>query len=60
MNPFIMQFSPTSSHFIHLRTIRSPQHPVLKYPPVYVFPLMSEIKFHTHIKILAKLQSCII
>jgi hypothetical protein len=28
-----MQFSPTSRHFIPLRSKYSPQHPVLKHPP---------------------------
>jgi hypothetical protein len=28
----IMQFSPTSYHFISLRSKYSPQHPVLRYP----------------------------
>jgi hypothetical protein len=27
-----MQFSPTSCHFISLRSRYSPQHPILKHP----------------------------
>jgi hypothetical protein len=42
----LKQFSPTSCHFISLRSKYSPQHPVLKHP-VYVPPLMSERNFHT-------------
>jgi hypothetical protein len=41
MKLLIMQFSPTSYHFISLWTKYSPQHPVLK-------PLLSETKFRTH------------
>jgi hypothetical protein len=48
MKLLIMQFSPPSYHFIPLRAKYSPQHPVLKHPQVYVLPLMSETKFHTH------------
>jgi hypothetical protein len=33
----IMQFSPTSCHFISLRPKFSLQHPVFKYPQ-YLFP----------------------
>jgi hypothetical protein len=32
MKLLIMQFSPTSCHFISLRSKYSPQHPVLKHP----------------------------
>jgi hypothetical protein len=32
MKPLIMQFSPTTSHFISLRSKYSPQHPVLEHP----------------------------
>jgi hypothetical protein len=32
MKLLIMQFSPTSNHFISLRLKYSPQHPVLKHP----------------------------
>jgi hypothetical protein len=32
MKLFIIQFSPTSCHFISLRSKYSHQHPVLKHP----------------------------
>jgi hypothetical protein len=32
MKHLIMQFSPTSRHFISLRSKYSPQHPLLKHP----------------------------
>jgi hypothetical protein len=32
MTTLIMQFSPTSCHFISLRSKYFPQHPVLKHP----------------------------
>jgi hypothetical protein len=48
MKLLIMQFPPTSHHFISLLTIYSPQHPVLEYPSVYFPPLMSETKFLTN------------
>jgi hypothetical protein len=34
----IMQFSPTSCHFISLRSKYSPQYPVLKHPPSMFLP----------------------
>jgi hypothetical protein len=43
-----MQFSPTSRHFISLRSKYSPQYPILKHSQSYVPQLMSETKFHTH------------
>jgi hypothetical protein len=48
MKLFIMQFSPTSCHFISLRSKYSPQNLVLKHPQFYVPLLMSEAKFRTH------------
>jgi hypothetical protein len=42
MELLIMQFSPTSYHFIPLRSKYSPT------PSAYVPPLMSETMFHTH------------
>jgi hypothetical protein len=47
----IMQFSPTSCHFIPLWSKYSPRHPVLKY----VSPLRSETKFHIRTKPRSKL-----
>jgi hypothetical protein len=47
MKLLIMQFSPTSCHFIPLRS-KCPQRPVLNHP-VFVPPLMSGAKFsHTY------------
>jgi hypothetical protein len=48
-----MQFSPTSYHFIPLRSKDSPQHPVLKHPSLC--SSTSESKFHTTTKPQAKL-----
>jgi hypothetical protein len=38
MKLLIMQFSPTSCHFISLRSKYSPQHPVLKHPQSILLP----------------------
>jgi hypothetical protein len=48
MKLLIMQFSPTSRHFISLRSKYSPQHPCSQTPSVCVPPLTSETTFHTH------------
>jgi hypothetical protein len=34
----MMQFSPTSYHFVHLRSKYSPQHPALKHPQSMFLP----------------------
>jgi hypothetical protein len=47
MKLLIMQFSPTSCHFISLQSKYSPQYPVLRHPQS-MFLSMLEIKFHTH------------
>jgi hypothetical protein len=52
MKLLIMQFSPSSRHFISLRSKYSPQ----QTHSVYVPPLMSETMFHTHTEPQAKLQ----
>jgi hypothetical protein len=54
MKLLIMQFSPTSYHFIPLRSKYSPQQPVLKYPQS-VLSLISETKFHLYTKLQTKL-----
>jgi hypothetical protein len=38
MNLLIMQFSPTSRHYISLLSKYSPQHPVLKHPQSKFLP----------------------
>jgi hypothetical protein len=47
MKLLIMQFSPTSCHFISLWSEYSPQHHSQTLS-VYVPPLMSETNFHIH------------
>jgi hypothetical protein len=41
MKLLLMQFSPTSYHFIPIRSKFSPQHPVLKYPLSMEFPTVT-------------------
>jgi hypothetical protein len=43
-----MQFSPPSHHSIPLRSKYPPQHHIVKFSQVYVSPLMSRTRFHTH------------
>jgi hypothetical protein len=38
MKLLIMQFSPTSCHFISLQSKHFPQHPVLKHPQSIFLP----------------------
>jgi hypothetical protein len=49
----IAQFSPTSYYFICLRSKHSFQHSS-QTPSVYILPLMSKIKLHTHTKLQEK------
>jgi membrane-associated HD superfamily phosphohydrolase len=45
MDLLIMQFSPTSCHFIFLRSKYSPQHPVLKNPQsIFIVSLTRRVK----------------
>jgi hypothetical protein len=45
MQLLIMQFSPTSCHFIPLRFKYSPKHPVLKHPHTFESPLKKTVYF---------------
>jgi hypothetical protein len=44
MQLLIMQLSPTTRHFIPLRSKYSPKHPVLKYPKSMFFPMIAKTK----------------
>jgi hypothetical protein len=44
MKLLIMQFSPTSRHFISLRSKYSSQHPVLEHPPYNVSDQVSQAR----------------
>jgi hypothetical protein len=47
MKLLLMQFSPTSCHFIPLRSKIFSSAPCFQTPSGYVPPLISETKFHT-------------
>jgi hypothetical protein len=53
MKLLLMQFSTRSS--LHPSWSKYSQQPVLKTTSVYVSPLMSETKFHTHTELQTKL-----
>jgi hypothetical protein len=59
MELLVIQFSPASYCFIPLRPIYSPSAPSSQIPLVCVLPLMSETKFHTHMKLQTKSKFCI-
>jgi hypothetical protein len=44
MEPFIVHFSASSSHFFPLRSEHSPQHPLTKIPHTY-FPTCKKPSF---------------
>jgi hypothetical protein len=48
MKLLVMQFSPPFRRFIPLRSKISSSAPCSQTPSVYISPLMSETKYHTH------------
>jgi hypothetical protein len=51
-----MQFSPAPYYFNPIRYKHFPQHPLHRHAHSIVISLISETKFHTHIKLRANLQ----
>jgi hypothetical protein len=56
MKLLIVQFSSSSRHFISFRS-KFLAAPCSQTPSVYVSPLMSQTKFHTHTEQQAKVNS---
>ena len=50
MKLFAMQSYPVSYHFLPLRPNFISERPIFQIPSTYILPLVSETKFHTHIK----------
>jgi hypothetical protein len=57
MKPLIMQFSPTSSHFISLRSKYSPQHPQAMFLPYCTSRTIKKQKNKEH-KIMKRFILC--